>query len=263
MKLILAVIFLVGTMTSFGQKLKNLHSQNRYCHARSGLSLRVEANRKAEKDTVIPYGAEVKIISQLDSVFSINGLEGKWNEIEFAGRKGFVFSAYLSSFPVTLMSGKHTYLKDYAFDHYELTDGDKDFKMEEYLEKPKTCIFGDIRYQCTPGGYCDLDERLYLSGIGIQEALVIFASFLEAYNDYTFKRKKFSYQKEERAYTYSFYKENEGSFNQDIYMSYVLDKNGNYTTMTTGFDWEGGGGTLSIYKWNESMVCIEHTYSCH
>jgi len=256
---LLFIVLAFSPLSGISQKYKEL-----YCHARSGLSMRSVADLNAEKDTLVRYGESVFLIKTMDSTFMVNGLKGNWLKVKYADKLGYVFSAYLNEFPIKVKEGKHVYLKDYAFENLRKTDGDKNFEMTDYLEDSKEAIFGNNRYQCTAGGYCDLDERLYLENISVQDAMVMFTAYLMDYNDYKFKRKRFSYDKEFKEYQYSFIKKAKGEgFNQDYYMAYKLDSKGDYKRMTVGFDWEGGGGTVIISKWSETIVCIEHSYSCH
>lgn len=255
----LLFLALIASVNSFSQKQKKM-----YCHARSGLSLRSTASLSGEKDTLIKYGEEVSLITKSDSAFRVNGLNGSWLKVKYAEKVGYVFSAYLNRFLIKVKDGKHVYLKDYAFDNLRQTDGSKNFEMTDEQQEWQEAIFGNIRYQCAPGGYCDLDERLYLEDIGVQDAMVMMTAYLMDYNDYKFKRSRFSYNKETKSYHYSYYKEREAKgFGQDYYMEYSLDKDGNYTYMSVNFDWDGGGGTVNVSKWSESIVSIQHTYSCH
>ena len=244
---------------AFSQKEKQL-----YCHARSGLSLRSTPSLSAEKDTLIKYGESVSLIQKTDSIFSVNGLKGSWLKVKYANKIGYVFSSYLNKFPFTVKKGKGIYLKDYAFENLKQTSGTKNFEMTDEQANWHEAIFGDNRYQCSPGGYCDLDEKLYLTGISVQDAMVMFCAYLDAYKDYKFNRSKFSYSKETKTYQYSYYKKAKPEgFGQDYYMSYKIDKKGDYIYMMVGFDWDGGGGSVIINKFTENLVCIEHTYSCH
>lgn len=237
--------------------------ENYYSHARNGLYLREAPNKKTDNDTIIPYGSVVTIINKSDSIFHINGLLGSWAKIKFGDKIGFAFSAYLSTHSVTINNDKHNYLKDYAFDHFVLTEGNENFKMTDWLVESKVSIFGEVRYQCTEEGSCNLDERLYLPGMTIQEGLMIFSAFIKGYGDYTFKRSRFSYNKESKAYEYAYTKHHKNSFSQNYFIAYTLNEDGSYKYMSIDFDWEGGGGTLSVYQFNDRLICVEHTYSCH
>lgn len=264
MKSFILIITFLTTITSLAQTGTLDKRKSLFCHARNGLSLRTTARLNGEKDTLISYGDEIKLIQKSDSTFSVNGLLGSWYKVDYQGHEGFVFSAFVSPIQIKVKKGKHVYLKDYAYENLRQTDGDPNFEMEDYLEKPKSAIFGNERYQCTEGGYCDLDERLYLEGSNVQELFVVLCAYLMDYNEYTFKRSKFDFDEESKTYRYTYYKERKDfDFAKEIFISYTLNEEGSYQSMSSGFDWEGGGGTFNVYKWSDGIICAEHTYYCH
>ncbi|MEO9533086.1 MAG: SH3 domain-containing protein [Crocinitomicaceae bacterium] len=262
MKKTILLLLLIVSFQGFTQ-LELDKRKSLFCHAREGLSLRIAPNVTAEKDTIISYMDEVKLISIQDSIFSIKGFSGSWYQVDYQGHKGFVFSAYLSTIKIKVKTGKHIYLKDFAFENWNQTDGDKNFEMSDDQNKRIEAQFGANRYDCAPGGYCDLDENLYLTGKNVQELFILFASYLIDYNEYNFDRKKFSYEKEDEAYKYNYYKEVKNGFDLEIFQTYRLNKDNSYKSISMGFDWEGGGGTLTVSKWTENMLRVSQTYYCH
>lgn len=264
MKSLLLLITIVIAPYSFGQNGKIDKRMSLYNHARNGLVLRHSASLTSEKDTLITYGEELKLIHKSDSTFTVNGFIGAWYKVEHKGHVGFVFSAYISPIKCILKEGKNVYLKDFAFENLKQTSGDPNFEMEDWLERPRSAVFGEERYQCTEGGYCDLDERLYLKQPNVQEVFIVLSAYLMDYNDYNFNASKFIYSEEERQYKHAYSAEfADGEFSKDIYLTYTLNEDGSFKSLSSSFDWEGGGGTFSVYKWSEKMICAEHTYYCH
>lgn len=263
MKVTLLIVFFLAFFAGFTQTKTIDKRKSYFCHARGGLTLRTAPSLSAEKDTTISYADEIKLVSKSDSTFKLNGLEGSWYQVAYNNIVGFVFSAYLSTISIKVKNNRHVYLKDFAFENLIKTSGDDNFKMSDDQSRHIKTTFGANKYECKPGGYCDLDETLYLEGTNVQEVFIIIAAYLKDYNEYNFNPKNFHFDKSEGIYRYQYNKQIPEGFDLEIFNSYKLNIDKSYHLMSTSFEWEGGGGTLIVSKWNDSMLKINHTYYCH
>ncbi len=93
------------------EQAKDLENAYFYILAPNGLSLRKSDDLKSEKILTIPFGAKVKQMDVLYTAdFSVENIQGSMMEVLYDGKEGYVFSGYLSRFPV-LNKGEET--KDY------------------------------------------------------------------------------------------------------------------------------------------------------
>lgn len=76
---------------------KNFAPTYFYVNAASGLSLRTSTNLKSKKILTLPYGSQVKHLSDpAHTSMTIEGISGNMVEVEYQGATGFVFNGYLS-----------------------------------------------------------------------------------------------------------------------------------------------------------------------
>ena len=68
----------------------------RYVTASSGLVLRSNPDRNAERLTAIPAGHAVQLIEEKPEEVNINGTTGHWCYVRFGEQQGWVFGAYLT-----------------------------------------------------------------------------------------------------------------------------------------------------------------------
>ncbi|AFM14136.1 SH3 domain-containing protein [Turneriella parva] len=74
----------------------------RAVNAIGGVNLRKEPRKNAPLVTTIPDAAIVKILDQKEQAAeTIDGFAGKWLNAEIEGKSGWVFSRFLTEFPVT------------------------------------------------------------------------------------------------------------------------------------------------------------------
>ena len=69
----------------------------RYVTASSGLVLRSNPDRNAERLTAIPAGHAVQLIEEKPEEVNINGTTGHWCYVRFGEQQGWVFGAYLTA----------------------------------------------------------------------------------------------------------------------------------------------------------------------
>ncbi|HPA73236.1 MAG TPA: hypothetical protein PKY31_13260 [Spirochaetota bacterium] len=84
-----------------------------------GLKLRAMPDARSSVVADIPYLAEVKFEKVTGEVVDIHGILGKWSEISYQGKKGFVFGGFLSSErPETPVPGSDADLINFAKKYY-------------------------------------------------------------------------------------------------------------------------------------------------
>lgn len=100
-----------------------------YVTAVSGLTLRKEPNLQSEKLTVMPLGSKLKLISHDDkATMDVGGIDGAMDEVEFDGKKGYVFNGFISKYiPTGENATPKTYFEtvreDYPNIEYSETTG--------------------------------------------------------------------------------------------------------------------------------------------
>lgn len=68
----------------------------RYIDADGGLRMRQEPHLEAERITTIPNGARVQVLKTSDEQITISDRTGKWSQVDFDGKTGWVFGGFLS-----------------------------------------------------------------------------------------------------------------------------------------------------------------------
>ncbi len=68
----------------------------------SGLKLRAEPNMQGKVIKVIPFAQQVEILDTITTVQSVEWLEGNWVMVQYEGRKGYVFDAFLTDLPIPI-----------------------------------------------------------------------------------------------------------------------------------------------------------------
>jgi len=67
-----------------------------YVSSNAGLILREKPDKKSKSLGVIPFGAQVQIVSKTGKNERINAVLGEWVELSHDGKKGFAFNGFLS-----------------------------------------------------------------------------------------------------------------------------------------------------------------------
>lgn len=114
------------------KKVLAVEEQKSKVMAPSGLKLRQELRKRSKTIAIVPYGAEVDILSVSSDAFAIDWVKGNWAYVQFDTLKGYIFDGYLSTLPIPLqkdsMSCYHQLpdmLANYLDTHFEL-DGSID-----------------------------------------------------------------------------------------------------------------------------------------
>lgn len=70
--------------------------QFKWISAKSGLRMRDGSSLGAKKLSTIPFGERVDFIRELEEVEHLAGTWGKWTEVDWRGKTGWVYSGFLS-----------------------------------------------------------------------------------------------------------------------------------------------------------------------
>jgi uncharacterized protein YgiM (DUF1202 family) len=92
-----------------------------YVSASAGLRMRAEANLSSTIITTIPDGSKVTVFEDDSSAMTVANRVGRWVPMEYDGKSGYVFSAFLASnISETIDSEKQLtglwYAKDYMIE---------------------------------------------------------------------------------------------------------------------------------------------------
>ncbi len=80
-----------------------------------GLNLRSEPDAKSKKITVLPFAGKVKVLKSKGEKIFFAGRYGKWVNVDYSGKKGWVFSGFLSTFDTGKI--QHTVAEFYRKKH--------------------------------------------------------------------------------------------------------------------------------------------------
>ncbi|MCI4670958.1 MAG: SH3 domain-containing protein [Bacteroidia bacterium] len=153
-----------------------------YVHALSGLNMRASANPSALKILSIPYGEKVRIKQISSEILELKDFGGypvidNWYEVEYKGRSGFVFGAYLSDFPPVTTSelgqpiGMYKYLRQHFSVLYAKvtakSEGGNDCQHINILEGGII----EVLDQC--GEHCDF-SRYTFENNNVQQVLAVY-----------------------------------------------------------------------------------------
>ena len=139
----ISVIVLAGLISffllkDFSQESKEsieeeiLESTEKYIAAKSGLNMRSNPSKSASVVSLIPFGAKVKIEkSEGDEIF-LDGRYGKWVNVKYGNKTGWLFSGFLCDFE------PNSVIKPVA-DHYREFNV-KEAASESCLKNPDDCI---------------------------------------------------------------------------------------------------------------------------
>lgn len=70
--------------------------ENYYVLIKSGLSLRKKPSINSKKIGTLKYNSQIKIIKETEKISTFEEIEDNWVEINYKGKKGYIFSGYLS-----------------------------------------------------------------------------------------------------------------------------------------------------------------------
>lgn len=90
MKLFLILLFLINLIAS----AKDSKPQY-FVDTKGGLHLREAPSEKSKSILLIPDKSEIKILKEVGDTVKLNEKSGRWMEIQFGNKNGFVFGAYI------------------------------------------------------------------------------------------------------------------------------------------------------------------------
>jgi len=104
-------------------------SKEKYIAAKSGLNLRSDPGKSSKIVTLIPFGSKVSVEKSDGNEIFLDGRYGKWVNIKFGDKTGWVFSGFLCDFePDTVIKIVNNYYKEQCKKSYgALKFGDKEY----------------------------------------------------------------------------------------------------------------------------------------
>jgi hypothetical protein len=88
------ILYLILTVTLPAKDPKPQY----FVDAKGGLHLREEPSEKSKSILLIPDKSEIKILKEVGDTVKLNEKSGRWTEILFGSKKGFVFGAYIRKY---------------------------------------------------------------------------------------------------------------------------------------------------------------------
>lgn len=77
------------------RKIAQFEKEIKFNFAKSGLYLREKPAINSKILSLIPYGSELLSLNEIEPQIKIDNLKGKWTEVEWNNKVGFVFGGYL------------------------------------------------------------------------------------------------------------------------------------------------------------------------
>lgn len=120
MNRVLAVLLMAVVIPSCSKQssneessLKNDQPLKRFVSSVAGLNLRENSDMKSKIITTVSFGKEVTVLSESGDELFLEGRYGRWCNISFDNKTGWVFSGFLSVFnPVLAQEVVYKYYKD-------------------------------------------------------------------------------------------------------------------------------------------------------
>lgn len=131
-------IFIISISFSTYSAQSQENKKSYYVWAKSGLSIREEAQKKSEKIAVIPYGSKIEIIEISDNELTITVFPkfrytDNWIKLKYKDYTGYSFKGYISEHKPPAISENS--LKSYLNKNYSLTN--------EVVVKPENCDYAE------------------------------------------------------------------------------------------------------------------------
>lgn len=115
MKLVLLLLFLIN-LTASAKEPKMQY----FVDAKGGLHLREEPSEKSKSILLIPDKSEIKILKEVGDTVKLNEKSGRWTEVNFGNKNGFVFGAYIRKY--FLLDKKFSPNKKLFYEYYTVED---------------------------------------------------------------------------------------------------------------------------------------------
>ena len=201
-----------------------------YVIAPSGLNLRVSSDAKSAKIGHIPYGEALELASpSFDISLEIDQILGGMADVNYKGKRGYVFDGYLSRFPAS-----------------------KEIETEAFVEQVRDLGYEVLfeEHRMDWGGYIQYETAFTLPGEEWPEAFLIAQQHFDIPKSFLFPKPNAEGEKE---VTVENPKKSENEW-QDS-MTIIYDKNGQLTAIEYGKRAEGFGKavTLSFSKENSGI----------
>ncbi len=111
MKLFLLLLLLINLTLAAKD-----HKPQYFVDAKGGLHLREEPSEKSKSILLIPDKSEIKILKEVGDSVKLNEKSGRWTEIQFGKKNGFVFGAYIRKY--FLLDKKFSPNKKLFYEYY-------------------------------------------------------------------------------------------------------------------------------------------------
>ena len=217
-----------------------IESKDKYIAAKSGLNLHSNPDKSSKVVTLIPFGTKVTIEKSEGNEIFLDGTYGKWVNVKFGNKTGWVFSGFLCDFkPDTIIKPVADFYRD-KYRKYADT-----IKDEWYSERYKELAsFKDS--QVSIKNILDNYIILEIPSYWINNRNVVWR--------YGIKQKKFfeAYKGEEQDIVFCFYLDN------DKYPDLVIHKGRSTESIGINILLGSGNGFIKIYDSYDWGCCDMH-----
>lgn len=94
----LSVLFMLLVSIMFTGLAESQAAGAKYVASKSGLNLRANPDKASKVITLIPFGEKIDVIKDQGKEIFMDGRYGKWMNVKYADKTGWVFSGFLCSF---------------------------------------------------------------------------------------------------------------------------------------------------------------------
>lgn len=214
------------------EQAKDLENAYFYVIAPNGLSLRKSGFTDSEKILTIPFGAKLKQLAPIYTIdLTVENIDGSMMEVLYKGREGYVFSGFLSKYPVP----------------------NKDEATEAYVKRLKA-IDSDVSFETKetdPDFHEGVVETTFLPSIEWHEAFYLTKATYSIPKSFSFPG-----HKGVKSETIE-----QPDKEDDVWSSFLWVKRNSTQLDTIQYSWraEGSGYLVNITKPNQNQFKIEYT----
>jgi hypothetical protein len=170
--LFLLIVLSTGVSVLHAQKTPESAS-TRFVLAAGGLKLRESASQNGKLIQLIPYGESVNLIDTTSEALTIDGFSGHWAEVDYKGKKGFLFDGFLIRMKAPL---KGETLQKYATRNFKPM-GPEVKKSSEGITDVNRKYEGGVLFHSSETEMSS-EIELTIPGISMQEGFLLIRSIM-------------------------------------------------------------------------------------
>ena len=181
----LSGIIMLLILSNSAINAETVASKDKYVSATTGLNLRLGPDKSSKLISVIPFGTKVTVEKSEDKEIFLDGRYGKWMNIKYGNKTGWVFGGFLCDFePDTII--KHAtdyYMKKYNENELSSNSEESDEKISikdilgNYIVLEVPPLYEDQSYSGNVAWRYDSEQKNFLKNLSL-DLIILYFSFL-------------------------------------------------------------------------------------